>query len=263
MPADNIYWLFGSAAQAIAALVAFLIAGMALVQAMMQQAQQRDDTLADIHNRLQSTYYRWLSILAIGTGLAIASSLAMVFANAYSYPGKDWLVAIVSLIDLVVLGGAIAFVLGIVDPNRYAATATRIIDEDREKLHLPPPTVTDQEFALAFIALEGAIRALLNRKHLYVSGEVRPGMPFSFRQMIDALLRKELITGDLYEDLRQLNRYRNLVFHGHPHRTDKSMLDRVRAATQAIHDISRKKTRRQTGRPQARRRKPHGQGPRR
>lgn len=42
---ENIYWLFSSAAQTIAAFIAFLLAGYALVQTMMETAVQADETL--------------------------------------------------------------------------------------------------------------------------------------------------------------------------------------------------------------------------
>jgi hypothetical protein len=40
--AQNIYWLFGAAAQTVAAFIAFLLAGYALVQGMMDAAAQAD-----------------------------------------------------------------------------------------------------------------------------------------------------------------------------------------------------------------------------
>ncbi len=64
---DNLYWLFSSAAQSLAALVGLLVTGLALVQAMMENAEQKDDTLTEIHARLQASYYRWLKPLIISS----------------------------------------------------------------------------------------------------------------------------------------------------------------------------------------------------
>jgi uncharacterized protein YutE (UPF0331/DUF86 family) len=55
--------------------------------------------------------------------------------------------------------------------------------------------------------------------------------------MIDALYHNELIPPDLYTELQQLNKYRNLVFHGHVTQVDRAMIDRLKAATAAFEDV--------------------------
>ena len=244
MQTDSLYWLFSSSAQAISALVAFLLAGLALVQAIMENAQQRDDTLVEIHARLQAIHYRFFKLVAIGTGFAVGLSLSMLVVNAYSFPGKMWAAAIIALFNLVVLGGAIAFVLRIIDPDRYQVTAQNIIEQDRKKYKLPKPVVADKEFFSEFVKLESDVRDFLKLKRQFLSNQDSPRLSFSFRQMIDTLHRNELISSYFYEDLERINRYRNLVFHGQAHETDKEMVDRIKAALEKFKEITPKKARR-------------------
>ncbi len=48
---DYIYWTFSAASQSIAALVALLLAGYALVHTLMEAAREKDDSLEEIPDR--------------------------------------------------------------------------------------------------------------------------------------------------------------------------------------------------------------------
>ena len=242
MQTESLYWLFSSSAQSISTLVAFLIAGLALVQAMMENAQQKDDTLVDIHSQLQTVHYRAFKLLALGTGLAVGFSLSMLVVNANSFPGKIWIAGAVALLNLVVLGGAIGFVLLIVDPAKYQVTAKKIMEQDRKDQKLPEPSIADKDFFTEFVKLEASIRDTVKRKRLYLPNQGSARMAFSFRQMVDTLYQSELISPSFYDELQQINRYRNLVFHGQVHETDKDMVDRIKAANTRIMEIAPKKT---------------------
>src|SRR5215208_4083372 len=97
---ENIYWLFSSSAQSIATFVAFLLAGYTLVHAMMDSVEQRDDTLEEIHAALIRQYYQRIKILAIITGAAVLSSLAMLYLNGFAWPYKAIAVAIAATLDI-------------------------------------------------------------------------------------------------------------------------------------------------------------------
>ena len=62
-------------------------------------------------------------------------------------------------------------------------------------------------------------------------------MSFSFRQMIEALRVNEKILGDFYEELLEINKYRNLVFHGHVTQVDASMVKRTRDAASRVSNL--------------------------
>ena len=182
---DNIYWLFSASAQAISALFAFLLAGFALVQAMMESAQQRDDTLQEVHTRLQRDHYRRLVLLAVITGMAIILSLVLVFVNPLIEP-QPIIVGFVALLDIVAIIGAIWFVVWIINPDRYKVAAKELIKEDKQKQGLSQPTVDPSKFFTEFVQLEKIVRDVLMKKRLYESRDTNR-MIFSFRQMIDTL----------------------------------------------------------------------------
>src|SRR5689334_6243565 len=120
---ENIYWLFSSAAQSIATFVAFLLAGYTLVHAMMESVQQRDDTLEEIHSALIRQYYRQIKSLAIITGVAVLGSLAMLYLNGFVWPYKDVVVVLAAALDIAAIAWGIAFVIRIIDPDKYTNAA--------------------------------------------------------------------------------------------------------------------------------------------
>jgi hypothetical protein len=52
---------------------------------------------------------------------------------------------------------------------------------------------------------------------------------YSYRQMSDALLQKEKVERAVFNELLEIGKYRNLVFHGHVAEVRAGMLKRVRA----------------------------------
>ena len=133
---ENIYWLFSSSAQAIATFVAFLLAGYTLVHAMMDSVQQRDDTLEEIHAALIRQYYQQIKSLAIITGVAVLGSLAMLYLNGFAWPYKDIVVTIAAMVNIAAIAWGIAFVIRIIDPDKYTNAAKRMIEEDAHAVRL-------------------------------------------------------------------------------------------------------------------------------
>lgn len=242
MQTESIYWLFSSSAQSISALVAFLIAGLALVHTMMENSQQRDDTLIEIHTRLKTIHYKFFKYLAIGTVLAVGLSLSMLAINPLLFPGKIIVVFIIGFFNIIVLGGAFAFVLLIINPDKYQATAKNLINEERKQKQFPKATRTDQDFFIEFIKLESAVRNLLKRKRLFLASQGSPNMSYSFREMVDTLINREVISYSFYKELQEINKYRNLVFHGHEHEIDQVLVDRIREAKQKINKLAPRKS---------------------
>jgi hypothetical protein len=89
MGEENIYWVFSSAAQTVAAFVAFLLAGYTLVHSMMDNLERADETLAEIHTKLKTDYYRRVRLLSIVTAPAILLSLFTVYLNGRPVPYFD------------------------------------------------------------------------------------------------------------------------------------------------------------------------------
>lgn len=227
---DNIYWLFSAASQSIAAFVAFLLTGYALVHSLMEAAREKDDTLEDIHLAWRKKYHFRLTLLAWVTGVAILMSLVMVFINRWEFSFKPPLMILTSIIDFIAVVGGLGFVVSMVNPTRYVRTAVKELEEKKSELSLTDQLTSSGVFFEAFLHLERIIRDYLRTHDLYVPSKGAPRMSFSFRQMIEALLQNEKIDSEFFGELMKINKYRNLVFHGHVDKADQAMVERVRAA---------------------------------
>jgi hypothetical protein len=235
---ENIYWLFSSAAQAIATFVAFLLAGYTLVHAMMESVQQRDDTLEEIHSALIRQYYTQIKALAIITGVAVLSSLAMLYLNGFAWPYKDAIVALAATLDIAAIAWGIAFVIRIIDPDKYTNAAKRLIAEDAQALDPAGKQEDSEDFFTLFERLETAMRNALAQAHLPAPTSDRGRRDSSFRQMLMALHQSELIDRSLFRDLMQIGRYRNLAFFGRVRSVDKTIIDQTRAALARIQALA-------------------------
>jgi hypothetical protein len=234
---DHIYWVFSAAAQSIAAFVAFLLTGFALVHTLMEAAREKDDTLEEIHVTLRRKYHARLTLLSWVTGLAIVLSLITVFVNRWDFALKMWLVGATAVIDLAALIAGLAFVVSIVNPAKYERTATKELEERKTELRLSGRRTSAATFFEEFRRLERLVRDHLRDRDLYVPSRGAPRMTFSFRQMIEALLQNEKIDPTFFDELMEINKYRNLVFHGHVEQADEAMVDRVRAAAARIQHL--------------------------
>lgn len=228
MDKESVYWLFSSSAQSVSAFIAFLVTGFALVMTMMEAAQSRDETLEEIHDQLKLTYYKRIRVLSIITGLAIVLSLLMVYLNGTSFNLKVLAFIFTSLINAVAIIGGILFVISIINPSRYKRAAEQVIQKEKNKFETTGTNVDQTDFMKEFINLEKQIREILKSKDLYIPYGNTPQMVFSFRQMINALYRSELISKLELTELLEINKFRNLVFHGHIDNVDKGMVDKVK-----------------------------------
>ena len=231
MNVDYIYWAFSAAAQSISAFVAFLLTGYALVQTLMDAARERDDTLEEVHTSLRKTYHRRLKSLAWLTGAAIVLSLLVAYCNRPGAPVASWAQFLVAVVDLAAISGGLYFVVSIVDPGKYKRAAAKALAKVVEPT---APVSPSNEFFEAFLHLERLIREYLRDRDLYVPSRGVPRMSFSFRQMIEALRANEKLDGSFYEELLEINKYRNLVFHGHVTQVDTSMVKRARDASSRV-----------------------------
>lgn len=228
MSTDYIYWTFSSAAQSISAFVAFLLTGYALVHSFMEAARDRDDSLDEIHSALRSSYHKQLTVLAWLTGAAIVLSLVVVYVNRPTAAVPGWALALVAALDLSAVIGGLAFVVSIVDPGKYQKAAEKVLEQ--KPVAVSGGVAPAAEFFEGFRHLEKLVRDYLRKRDLYVPNRGAPRMSYSFRQMIEALLQNEKIDREFLDELFEINKYRNLVFHGHVENADLAMLQRVRSA---------------------------------
>lgn len=233
MNKDNVYWLFSSSAQTISALFAFLLAGFALVQAMMESSQQRDDSLIEIYSQIKRNHYRRFILLAVITGLAIVLSLVVVYLNRFEV--RNWIVLTTSatFVDLAAIIGAITFVIYIINPDRYERTARKLMREYGQD----DQTADPREFFEIFVKLEIIIRKILIQRDLYETSNSSSKILYSFRQMIFVLFQNQIITTALYTDLQKISKYRNVIFHGHETTVNVSMLKQTKEVLDRMEEI--------------------------
>lgn len=82
---QNIYYLFSTAAQTISALVALLIAGFALVFNMLDGDEKKDESRAEIHQRLKRRYYTEIKVLSLTSALTIILNLIDLIVNSSAF----------------------------------------------------------------------------------------------------------------------------------------------------------------------------------
>jgi hypothetical protein len=235
---DFIYWTFSAAAESISAFVAFLLTGYAVVLSLMESRRARDESIEETHAELRRSYHHDLYRLAALTGLGMVLSLAVLFTNRWEFAGKSVLVASTAILDVVVIVAAIAFVVTIVNPGRYEEAAARVLRRESGRMRLSGEKVPVTDFFERFIQLERLALRLVTERTINVRTRLRnaarEGEPISFRELIDALRSAGEIDREFYDDLMDLNRYRNLVFHGQVTNADRVMLDRVEAAIKQV-----------------------------
>jgi len=225
---ENIYWVFSSAAQTVAALVAFLLAGYALVHSMMEAAARSDETLNEIHEALKQRYHKQLSALAIITAASIVSCLIVVYFNAHPIPWLWGMIALAAVLTLASIVGGVLFVITVVDPRKYTKAAQRLAGEVRPQAGAPE-MAKSADFFTRFVALERNVRDLWEKRADGERLRRRQGTP-SFREMLETLVIVEALPQELYERLLTISRYRNLVFHGHLTEVDPRILRELEAA---------------------------------
>lgn len=233
---DHIYWTFSAASQSIAAFVALLLTGYALVHALMESARDRDDTLDEVHAELRTTCHKRLRSLAWLTGAAVVLSLVVVYVNRPSAPPPFSALIAVALIDLAAVIFGLAFVVSIVNPAKYQKAAEKVLEHEARQD--APVQSSASEFFDAFLHLERLVRDFLRARDLYVPSRGAARMSYSFRQMIDALRQNEVIDRSFFKELLELNRYRNLVFHGHLEQADATMVNRARDAAAKFGNVA-------------------------
>jgi hypothetical protein len=235
---ENIYWLFSSSAQAIATFVAFLLAGYTLVLTMMESVQQRDDTLEEIHAALIRQYYRQIRALAIITAAAVLGSLAMLYLNGFTWQYKAVAVAVAATLDIAAIGWGVAFVIGIIDPDKYSNAAKRLIEQETQASDPAGKQEDAEDFFTLFERLETAMQTALEREGVPEPARERGRRLSAFREMLMALYQRNLIDRTLFHTLMRIDRYRNLASYGRVRNVDTRIVDETRAAFNRIQALS-------------------------
>ncbi len=233
---DNIYWLFSSSAQSISAFVAFLLTGYTFVHSVMENIQQRDDSLLEVHHELRKRYYRQVQVLSITTGAAIIASLAMVFFNGTAMVWRTFFVISTSVLNIASIALGIRFVLTIINPDRYRAVASQLATASTQTTATNASPVPARVFFEEFLPLESQVRNMLDQQSPAIAPALHPRR-LSFRASVQILRQDHRISERFCEELLEISTYRNLVFHGDISEVDPQMVERVRVARQQLSEL--------------------------
>lgn len=237
---DNFYWTFSAAAQSIAAMTAFLLSGVALSFSIMDRLVDRDPTLYEVTESLKSKYHLHMSILAVLAALAISSSISFTFLNPTKGALREVVLWIAITADILSLVWGTIFVIKIVSPKKYYREAINEIKEySLAQNERQEPTTL---FFKAFLSFEKDVRDFLKEKGFYVPSTNEPRMSFSFRQMVDSLYQNEVISVELKNSLFEINKFRNLLFHGHVSHVSYEVLESLHRIKKEWKDVKESKS---------------------
>ena len=213
---DNIYWLFSSSAQAIAAFIGFLAAGFFFVYDSIDKQVEKDETLEEIYADIKIQYYSRLKTLFILAGLSIILSLLVVFLNGYNL---HWfgiiLQFLVALLNILTIGWAIWFVIFIIDPDKVRRTAQKLIEENKDIFEPKGDnSLSRGQYLDKYIELEKLLRTIANRYEIVNDRQGRYKNFLPIEMIIRGLYLRQLINPQQLKDLNAASRIRNLAAHG-------------------------------------------------
>jgi hypothetical protein len=230
---ENFYWLFSSSAQSIATFFAFLLAGYTLFVSMMENLLEKDDSLSEIIEEEKRLIFNRIRLLAIVVAIALLSNLYMLFINGGDniFNSDLIFVTFITTIASVILG--IWVVIIIINPKKTKQIASKLIFKDRsfDQVGLKR---NEQEFFSEFITLEKTLKGIVKNKKLVVKSK-QPNLP-SFREMVRQLYFSKFIEGSTYEELMEVNKYRNLLFHGEINQASETMVNKIRDLNHSLLD---------------------------
>lgn len=221
---ENLYWLFSASAQSIATFFAFILAGYTIFVSMMDGLREKDDSLIEIIEEEKRTIFSKIKVLSIIVGFSLLMNLTMIYANGSDFNIKTDLVIITILSTIVAVILGVWIVVIIIDPKKNKQIAEKLIYKDKS-FNQSGTKRNEQEFFSTFIEFEKKLRDYISSYNVYVKSK-QPQFP-SFRDIISTFYYTKMIDGRTYEELLELNKYRNLLFHGHITEASETMVEKV------------------------------------
>lgn len=242
MDRNALDWLFSTAPQAIAALVGLVAAGTSFIYGKIDSRIDADQTLAEIGEEAKKRTHKNLTRLLYQTLVVVTLDLACLFVNpiengnVFSFTGDFspyWTIVLLILVfNLAVLGQTILFVRQSMSPTLVESTinsmAGKYIKQERKK---QSEEVSVAEFIQHFIEFE----RLLRRSDFFANRRNNDEKPLTLSQMLWNLYHTEKISRKDLDDLREINKIRNVVLHGGDIlKIDIGMDRRLRAITENL-----------------------------
>jgi len=238
---DNVYWLFSSSSQAIAAFIGFLTAGFYFVLDKMDSQVARDSTLNEINQEIKRSHFTKLKTICVLTGASILFSLGLVFGNGFDFGLKNVCVIVVSLVNVATISWAISFVIGIIDPDNIDKAAKKLIRENKNLFAAGTADKGDSvrigEFIEQFVVLEKAVRDLDAKYELSWQLRDKYKTYTPMNELFRTMLQRRLVDAQTVDALQEVNKVRNLAAHGQIDRVDRRISDMLAELVRKLQDV--------------------------
>ncbi|NJK94509.1 MAG: hypothetical protein HC905_05900 [Bacteroidales bacterium] len=118
----------------------------------------------------------------------------------------------------------------IINPNKIKLTAAKLIKEDNEAFEKESiNTIPRIKFLDKFIELEQLIRKIAKEKNVNFINNRGQEKLDSLNSLIYGLFRQLLINEKQYHDLKNINRFRNLVVHGEINSIEPKIIEQIQS----------------------------------
>lgn len=225
---NNVYYIFSTSAQTLAALVGFVLTVYIFNHQNLRTTLENDESLVGIVDREIEKNYRIVSYLSIYTAFILISDLLMLqLNNVEGWVYKVPTYTVVALLNVGGILGTFSTALYILKPYSLEERARSILNEKSEDIEVEDESyVSRGEFIEKFIDLEKKVVAYTEERLKYKQ------MPNQQRRMpmnkrFELLYTDEKISRGTLNDLFEINKYRNLLVHGHIEKVGKSQFERL------------------------------------
>lgn len=221
---ENLYWLFSASAQSIATFFAFMLAGYTLFISNLNNISNSDESLIDIIEVEKKEIFKLIVTLSYIVCLSLVLNLTMIYLNGIENDLKPFLfiVTFISTIVSIIMG--IIVVIYIISPNKITKIASNMIYKNTS-YDQKDSIKSDKDFFSQFIQLENTLRKYVESKDIIIKSKYQK-FP-SLREIINRFFYLEIINRDELNSLLDINKYRNLLFHGQIEKSSQVMIDRL------------------------------------
>jgi len=213
---ENIYWTFSTAAQAIAAIIGFAIAGHVFTYGRLQELHQDDDDARHMVRMIQKRLKRWLLFALVMSVITILYCLLILYIEPYHQSRVAHALGVVLIVATLVITAI--FVMRLVDPNKYGHQAKN----EAKKIGLISRGVTGdaEEFKDIYEEVREVLAVLTAKKYirdgirLDVINTISNIVNFALGQMDDILSHAGVAEDKIKiipEQIKELDRVYHLV----------------------------------------------------
>ena len=229
---NNIYYIFSTSAQTLAALVGFVLTAYIFTYQNLRSIKEEDETLTEIIDITIEKYYDYIFLLSSYTAVVLIADILILQLNMIeTWPFKSAVLVFIAMTNVFGIIFAFAIALFIMRPFKEKKWARSILNDNEEKEGNEKVTkemtqadndipaeitvgnaskdmVDTMKFIEKFIELEGIIRLYTDKKFKF--NERTP-----LRKRLDYLGATNKLSPGVIEELLIVIKYRNLAVHGH------------------------------------------------